>query len=142
MIRTMIRILIAPCQRLLQLVLKATVCAIALTFLATTPVLFATAPVIAAGLSPQPQTEQPATLIGPKANAPIPIYLRPAANQPSVGYGTNGAGVSITEQAGDFFLDGNTDTMWNRIRLNAPPFTEGWVQGKFLLLAEDASKEA
>ncbi len=113
-------------QRLLPVVMTF---AIALVLLVTTPAIASPN-----NLLPAQAPEQPAILTGPKANAPIPIYLRPAANQPNVGYGTNGASVSITERAVGYFLDEDSSTIWNHIRLDAPPFTEGWVQGKFLTL--------
>ena len=86
-------------------------------------------------------TEQTATLAGPKADAPIPLYLRPAANQPSVGYGANGDVVTILEQIASFLPEADQSSSWNHIRLEVPPYTEGWVQGKFLVQTEDTRLE-
>ena len=80
------------------------------------------------------RVNQPATLVGPRAKAPIPLYLRPAPNQPNVGYGINGDGVTVIEQLASFLPEANEDTAWNHIRLNHEPYTEGWVQGKFLAM--------
>ena len=76
--------------------------------------------------------ESKATLVGPKADAPIPLYLRPAANQPNVGYGMSGDGVTVLEQVASFLPEADQRASWNHIRLNEPPYTEGWVQGRFL----------
>ncbi|ESA33365.1 hypothetical protein N836_22010 [Leptolyngbya sp. Heron Island J] len=74
--------------------------------------------------------------MGPKARAPIPIYLRPAPNQPNVGYGVNGDSVTIMEQLASFLPEADQSTAWNHIRLDNEPYTEGWVQGKFLLMLD------
>lgn len=76
----------------------------------------------------------PATLVGPRPKAPIAIYLRPAPNQPAVGYGVSGSPVMVTDQIAGFLPEANPDTAWNHIRLEVPPYTEGWVQGRFLQL--------
>lgn len=83
--------------------------------------------------------EQSARLASPKANTPVPIYLRPAPNQPNVGYGPDGAVVTVIEQAADYFGEGNPQTTWNHIRLETPPYTEGWLQGRFLSFPGGAS---
>ena len=80
-----------------------------------------------------------ATLIGPRAEAPIPLALRPAANQPNVGYGMNGDAVTVMEQLASFLPEADPTTAWNHVRLNVEPYTEGWVQGKFLLLESDSN---
>ncbi|NEQ53685.1 MAG: hypothetical protein F6K11_26725 [Leptolyngbya sp. SIO3F4] len=85
--------------------------------------------------------DQPATLVGPRAKAPIPIYLRPAPNQPNVGYGINGDSVTVLEQLASFLPEADQDTAWNHIRLEHEPFTEGWVQGKFLSFITTDSQE-
>ncbi|MEL6130747.1 MAG: hypothetical protein AAFN42_20475 [Cyanobacteria bacterium J06554_1] len=77
---------------------------------------------------------QAATLVGPREKSPIPIYLRPAPNQPNVGYGINGDAVTVTEQMASFLPEADPSTTWNHIRLDNEPYTEGWVQGKFLSL--------
>jgi len=102
--------------------------AIALTLLST--------PAWANNLPQGLAAEQPAILIGPKAGNPVPLYLRPAANQPNVGYGINGSTVTVMEQVASFLPEADQDSAWNHIRLNDPPFTEGWVQGRFLKLKE------
>lgn len=80
-----------------------------------------------------PSIAQTATLTGPKADAPIPLSLRPAANQPNVGYGMNGDSVTVLEQLASFLPEADPSTTWNHVRLNEAPYTEGWVQGRFLL---------
>ena len=83
------------------------------------------------------QSAEPlARLVGPQADAPIPLYLRPAANQPNVGYGMSGAVVTVLEQVASFLPEADQSTAWNHIRLEDAPYTEGWVQGKFLLMIE------
>ena len=85
--------------------------------------------------------EKTATLVGPKARAPIPLYLRPAPNQPNVGYGVNGDSVTVMEQLASFLPEADQSTAWNHIRLDNEPYTEGWVQGKFLLILDDEIQE-
>ena len=80
------------------------------------------------------QIEQSATLVGPRAKAPIPIYLRPAPNQPNVGYGIRGDAVTVMERLASFLPEADESNAWNHIRLEHEPYTEGWVQGKFLLM--------
>lgn len=80
--------------------------------------------------------KQSATLIGPRPKTPIPIYLRPAPNQPNVGYGVNGDVVTVMEQLASFLPEADERTAWNHIRLNNEPYTEGWVQGKFLSMTK------
>lgn len=101
-------------------------CAITLTLLYS--------PALANNLPNGQFTEQPATLVGPQPDTPIPLYLRPAANQPNVGYGINGSAVTITEQVASFLPEADQNSAWNHIRLDQPPYTEGWVQGRFLEL--------
>lgn len=108
--------------------------AIALPLLITS--LTFLAPAHAAGLQSNPSIEQPAILVGPRADAPIPLYLRPAANQPNVGYGQSGASVTVLEQVASFLPEADQDAAWNHIRLEDAPYTEGWVQGRFLSLLE------
>lgn len=84
------------------------------------------------------QIDQAATLTGPRTDAPVPLYLRPAANQPNVGYGMSGDAVTVMEQLASFLPEADASTAWNHVRLQVEPFTEGWVQGKFLLLDEAA----
>lgn len=90
----------------------------------------------ATGLDTNQAIEQPATLVGPKADSPVPIYLRPAANQPNVGYGMNGSGVMVLEQLASFLPEADQASSWNHIRLDDAPYTEGWVQGRFLSTPE------
>ncbi len=73
-----------------------------------------------------------ATLTGPRVDAPIPLSLRPAANQPNVGYGMNGDSVTVLEQLASFLPEADPSTTWSHVRLNDEPYTEGWVQGRFL----------
>ena len=87
------------------------------------------------------QIEQSATLVGPRAKAPIPIYLRPAPNQPNVGYGINGDVVTVMERLASFLPEADESSAWNHIRLEHEPYTEGWVQGKFLLLENSDTQE-
>lgn len=85
--------------------------------------------------------DQSATLVGPRAKAPIPLYLRPAPNQPNVGYGINGDAVTVTERLASFLPEADENTAWNHIRLNNEPYTEGWVQGKFLAVDKTDMEE-
>ncbi|WP_152532266.1 hypothetical protein [Leptolyngbya sp. Heron Island J] len=62
--------------------------------------------------------------------------MRPAPNQPNVGYGVNGDSVTIMEQLASFLPEADQSTAWNHIRLDNEPYTEGWVQGKFLLMLD------
>ncbi|MGC1217358.1 MAG: SH3 domain-containing protein [Phormidesmis sp.] len=110
-------------QRLLKIAIALTI-AIALIFTAPTASW--------AVLQSSQFIERPATLIGPRADSPIPLYLRPAANQPSVGYGTNGSAVTVLEQIASFLPEADQAAAWNHVRLENPPYTEGWVQGRFL----------
>ncbi|MEL7143656.1 MAG: hypothetical protein AAGL08_15720 [Cyanobacteria bacterium J06573_11] len=98
-------------------------------------------PVVANSLQDSQLTERPATLVGPRADAPVPLYLRPAANQPSVGYGMAGSAVTVLEQVASFLPEADQDAAWNHIRLEEAPYTEGWVQGRFLLLSPQAESD-
>ncbi len=113
---------------------------ISLTILLTTLVMVPTSS-WAADLLGSQTVDLPATLIGPRAKAPIPIYLRPAPNQPNVGYGINGDSVIVMEQLASFLPEADQDTAWNHIRLNHEPYTEGWIQGKFLSMSETDIQE-
>ncbi|MEM9217813.1 MAG: hypothetical protein AAGD25_26170 [Cyanobacteria bacterium P01_F01_bin.150] len=83
--------------------------------------------------------KQTATLVGPMAKAPISLSLRPAPNQPNVGYGRDGDVVTVLEQVADFLPEADESNAWNHIRLNDEPYTEGWIQGKFLTMQETDS---
>ncbi|MEO1592001.1 MAG: hypothetical protein AAFU71_12000 [Cyanobacteria bacterium J06632_22] len=87
---------------------------------------------VALGLQTDLTAEQPAVLVSPKPNTPVPLYLRPAPNQQNVGYGPDGGSVTVLEQAGDYFGGSDPQTTWNHIRLDSPPYTEGWLEGKYL----------
>ncbi|MEM9804220.1 MAG: hypothetical protein AAF959_02985 [Cyanobacteria bacterium P01_D01_bin.56] len=89
-----------------------------------------------------PSTPQTATLTGPQADAPIPLSLRPAANQPNVGYGMNGDSVTVLEQLASFLPEADPSTTWNHIRLIEAPYTEGWVQGRFLSIEDDGAADS
>ncbi|MEL6554257.1 MAG: hypothetical protein AAFQ63_12450 [Cyanobacteria bacterium J06621_11] len=91
----------------------------------------------AEGLQTAQFTEKAAVLVGPKADSPVPLYLRPAANQPNVGYGMNGSPVTVLEQVASFLPEADQDSAWNHIRLNDAPYTEGWIQGRFLTITDD-----
>ena len=95
----------------------------------------------AAALQGSQQIEQSATLVGLRAKAPIPIYLRPAPNQPNVGYGINGDAVTVMERLASFLPEADESNAWNHIRLEHEPYTEGWVQGKFLLMEKADTQE-
>lgn len=118
--------------RIRQLLRIAICCAIALTLSIASPKLL-----WAADLSGNSSVEQSITLTGPKTDAPIPIYLRPAANQPNVGYGMNGDAVSVLEEFGDYLMEGDRAATWSHIRLESSPYTEGWVRGTSLLLESE-----
>ncbi|MEO0517870.1 MAG: hypothetical protein AAF171_11295 [Cyanobacteria bacterium P01_A01_bin.116] len=79
-------------------------------------------------------TEQPAVLVGPRENSAIALYIRPAPNQQPVGYGMSGDAVTITDQFGDYLMEDDPSATWSHIRLEKPPYTEGWLRGRFLLM--------
>ena len=85
--------------------------------------------------------EKPAVLTGPKEGAPIPLYIRPAANQPPVGYGDYGSTVTVIEQVASFLPEADQNSAWNHIRLEDKAHTEGWVQGRFLEMTNPSSPE-
>ncbi|MEO0706303.1 MAG: hypothetical protein AAF050_11645, partial [Cyanobacteria bacterium J06649_5] len=66
--------------------------------------------------------------------AAIALYIRPAPNQQPVGYGMSGDAVTITDQFGDYLMEDDPSATWSHIRLEKPPYTEGWLRGKFLLM--------
>ena len=98
--------------------------------------------VSAASLGASQVSERPATLVGPRKDAPIPLYLRPAANQPPVGYGASGSTVTVLEQVASFLPEADQNSAWNHIRLEDAPYTEGWVQGRFLSLSDISTEVA
>ncbi len=126
-------------MNLRQQLLKVAI-ALTLTFALVSLFTFPTASW--ATLQSSQHIEKPAILIGPKADLPIPLYLRPAANQPSVGYGTNGRAVTVLEQIASFLPEADQATAWNHIRLDTPPYTEGWIQGRFLSFSAAAPAPA
>ena len=79
-------------------------------------------------------TEQPATLVGPRENSAIALYIRPAPNQQPVGYGMTGDAVTVTDQFGDYLMEDDPSATWSHIRLEKPPYTEGWLRGRFLAM--------
>ena len=85
-----------------------------------------------AALQSTPFKERSATLIGPREDAPIALYIRPAPNQQPVGYGISGDPVTITDQFGDYLMGDDPSATWSHVRLNNPPYTEGWLRGRFL----------
>lgn len=87
------------------------------------------------GLSDAQDFEQTATLVSPRSDAPISIALRPAPNQPNVGYGISGHTVTVLEQVGDYLAFDDPNATWCHIRLEDKPYTEGWIQGKFLSIS-------
>lgn len=91
----------------------------------------------AVGLPTGSVSEQSAVLVGPKSDSPVPLYLRPAANQPSVGYGTTGRSVTVLEQIASFLPEADQGSAWNHVRLDDAPYTEGWIQGRFLAIEAD-----
>ena len=95
----------------------------------------------AVALQGSQQIEQAATLVGPRAKVPIPIYLRPAPNQRNHGYGINGDAVTVMERLASFLPEADESNAWNHIRLGHEPYTEGWVQGKFLLMEKSDTQE-
>ncbi|MGC1306423.1 MAG: SH3 domain-containing protein [Phormidesmis sp.] len=76
--------------------------------------------------------DQPASLVGPKPDAKITVYLRPEASESHVGYGVNGDAVTVLEQVSD-----NQSVIWNHIRFDSPSHAEGWVQAAFISLKAD-----
>ncbi|MEO0434712.1 MAG: hypothetical protein AAF151_23770 [Cyanobacteria bacterium J06656_5] len=101
-----------------------------------TAVIIVPGPSWAMDLQDNQSINQAAILVGPREKSPIPIYLRPAPNQPNVGYGINGDAVTVTEQMASFLPEADPSTTWNHIRLDNEPYTEGWVQGRFLSMAD------
>ncbi len=119
--------------RLLRWVITA---AIALALLLPLPLT-----ALAADLPLDSDIEQSAIMVSPKADAPIAIALRPAPNQPSVGYGVGGQTVTVLEQVGDYLAFDDPSATWCHIRLDEKPYTEGWVQGKFLSISTTAKSK-
>lgn len=93
------------------------------------------------GLQANQFEEQPATLVGPRADAAIALYIRPAPNQQPVGYGMSGDPVTITDQFGDYLMEDDPSATWSHIRLEKPPYTEGWLRGRFLSTEQSGSIE-
>ena len=58
-----------------------------------------------------------------------------------MGYGIGGQTVTVLEQVGDYLDFDDPSATWCHIRLDEKPFTEGWVQGKFLAMATTKTKE-
>ena len=77
-------------------------------------------------------TERSATLVSPRANGAIALYIRPAPNQQPVGYGMSGDAVTVTDQFGDYLMEDDPRATWSHIRLEKAPYTEGWLRGRFL----------
>lgn len=73
--------------------------------------------------------EQAASLVAPEPEMKINIYPRPGTRQSPIGYGVDGDAVMVLEQTGS-----NAGTVWNRIRFEAAPDAEGWVQLEYLSL--------
>jgi len=88
----------------------------------------------ATGLQTGQFPEQSAILVGPREDAPIALYIRPAPNQQPVGYGISGDPVTIFDQFGDFLMEDDPSATWSHIRLEKAPYTEGWLRGKFLAI--------
>ncbi len=80
-------------------------------------------------------TEHPAILVGPRENFAIALYIRPAPNQQPVGYGMSGDAVTVTDQFGDYLMEDDPSATWSHIRLEKPPYTEGWLRGRFLSMS-------
>jgi hypothetical protein len=70
---------------------------------------------------------QPAMLIAPDLDAKINVYPKPTQNLQRIGYGLGGDRVTVLEQ-----ISTNEGYTWNHVRFDAPPNTEGWVQGNFI----------
>ena len=87
--------------------------------------------------------EQPATLVSPRENSAVALYIRPAPNQQPVGYGMSGDAVTVTDQFGDYLMEDDPSATWSHIRLEKPPYTEGWLRGRFLTMqpAEPQSQD-
>ncbi|MFK8183894.1 MAG: hypothetical protein AB8B99_11015 [Phormidesmis sp.] len=126
------------CGRSVRFAAIAFVLCVAVVLTFTLPTVTLPTAAWAADLQSSQASEQPAILVGPKEDAPIPLYLRPAANQPNVGYGMSGAVVTVLEQVASFLPEADQSAAWNHIRLEDAPFTEGWVQGRFLLMQQEA----
>ncbi|MEO1621538.1 MAG: hypothetical protein AAFU53_10975 [Cyanobacteria bacterium J06632_3] len=92
----------------------------------------------ATGLQTGQFQERSATLIGPREDAPIALYIRPAPNQQPVGYGISGDPVTVFDQFGDFLMEDDPSATWSHIRLEKAPYTEGWLRGRFLSIQPEA----
>ena len=76
--------------------------------------------------------EQAAILVDLNGEQSIPIYLRPAPNQPTVGYGVSGNPVMVLDQVGDYLAFDDPQATWCHIRVEVKPYLEGWTQAKYL----------
>lgn len=79
--------------------------------------------------------QQSATLIAPKPSDKISIYPQPDRRKRRIGYGMGGDAVTVLEQVGS-----NQGVTWHHIRVDAPPYTNGWVQENFLLLLQPGTE--
>ena len=73
--------------------------------------------------------EQFASLVAPEPEMKINIYPRPGTRQSPIGYGVDGDAVVVLEQTGS-----NEGTVWNHIRFENAPDSDGWVQLEYLSL--------
>jgi len=73
--------------------------------------------------------EQSASLVAPEPEMKINIYSRPGTRQSPIGYGVDGDAVVVLEQTGS-----NEGTVWNHIRFEGAPDSDGWVQLEYLSL--------
>ena len=73
--------------------------------------------------------EQSASLVAPEPEMKINIYPRPGTRQSPIGYGVDGDAVVVLEQTGS-----NEGTVWNHIRFENAPDSDGWVQLEYLSL--------
>lgn len=126
-------------QRLLRaLILRALISIALFSTLTLTVITTAPATSQAIGLQDTQFQEQPATLVGPRADSAVALYIRPAPNQQPVGYGMSGDPVTVTDQFGDYLMENDTSATWSHIRLEKPPYTEGWLRGSFLSMEQPA----
>ncbi|MEM7064635.1 MAG: hypothetical protein AAF572_15930 [Cyanobacteria bacterium P01_B01_bin.77] len=80
--------------------------------------------------------QQTATLVTPKLDDKISIYSQPNTRKRRIGYGIEGDTVTVLEKVGS-----NAGITWNHIRFDNPPYADGWVQDKFLLLPTNTQKQ-
>ena len=96
-------------------------------------------PSFASSFSDSGGVEQAAVFVDLNGEQSIPIYLRPAPNQPTVGYGVSGNPVTVLDQVGDYLAFDDPQATWCHIRIEVKPYLEGWTQAKYLEIFESSA---